>query len=122
MVTPEQEIYEIYVKLYQAMIDEDVDTIDQLMMDGSVLVHMTGVRQPKIEWLRAIENQSMKYYSTKEENIEILIKDKKATLVAQNKVDARIYGSRNTWPLELTMTLVKFDRYWKISHVEASTY
>ncbi|MCU7557893.1 nuclear transport factor 2 family protein [Macrococcus capreoli] len=122
MQTPEQLVYDVYVKLYKAMIDEDVEIIDELMMDGSVLVHMTGVKQPKREWLKAIEDQSMKYYSTKEENVEIRVKDKKATLIAQNKVDARIYGSRNTWPLELTMTMVKFEKDWKISHVEASTY
>lgn len=122
MDTPEQEVYTVYKKLYEAMIERDTDTIDSLMMDGSVLVHMTGVRQPKREWLQAIEDESMKYYSTKEENIEIILKEKKATLVAQNKVDARIYGSRNTWPLELTMSMVKFEKDWKISHVEASTY
>ncbi|WP_414054655.1 nuclear transport factor 2 family protein [Macrococcus equi] len=122
MLTPEQEVYEIYVNLYKAMIDENFDVIDNLMMDGSILVHMTGVRQPKREWLKAIEDQSMKYYSTKEENVEILMKDKKATLIAQNRVDARIYGSHNIWPLELTMTMVKFEKEWKISHVEASTY
>lgn len=122
MDTPEQDVYTVYKKLYEAMIEKDTDTIDNLMMDGSVLVHMTGVRQPKREWLRAIEDESMKYYSTKEENIEIILKEKKAKLVAQNKVDARIYGSRNTCPLELTMSMVKFEEDWKISHIEASTY
>ncbi len=122
MITPEEQVYLVYKSLYEAMINKDVDCIDRLMMDGSVLVHMTGVRQPKREWLRAIEDESMKYYSTKEENIEIILKEKKAKLVAQNKVDARIYGSRNTWPLELTMSMVKFEKVWKISHIEASTY
>ncbi|TDM40240.1 nuclear transport factor 2 family protein [Macrococcoides goetzii] len=122
MDTPEQEVYTIYKKLYEAMIEKDTDTINNLLMDGIILVHITGVKQSKREWLRAIENESMKYYSTKEENIEIVLKEKKATLIAQNKVDAKIYGLRNTWPLQLTMIMVKFENDWEISRVEASTY
>lgn len=122
MDTPEQEVYAVYKKLYEAMIEKDTDTINNLLMDGIILVHITGVKQSKREWLRAIENESMKYYSTKEENIEIVLKEKKATLIAQNKVDAKIYGLRNTWPLQLTMSMVKFENDWEISRVEASTY
>lgn len=122
METPEQEVYAVYERLYKAMLEKDTHTINELMMNGSHLVHMTGYKQPKIEWLNAIEDESMKYYSAQEENIEIRMKDKKATLVARNRVDARINGFRHTWPLELTMSLVKFEKEWKISHVEATTY
>lgn len=122
MITPEEQVYLVYKSLYEAMINEDVDCIDRLMMDGSFLVHMTGYKQPKREWIKAIEDQSMKYFSSKEENIEIMMKDKKATLIAQNRVDANINGSRNTWPLELTMYMVKFEKDWKISHIDATTY
>ncbi|WP_165958692.1 nuclear transport factor 2 family protein [Macrococcoides bohemicum] len=122
MITPEEQVYLVYKSLYEAMINKDVDCIDRLMMDGSFLVHMTGYKQPKREWIKAIEDQSMKYFSSKEENIEIMMKDKKATLIAQNRVDANINGSRNTWPLELTMYMVKFEKDWKISHIDATTY
>ncbi|WP_414048893.1 nuclear transport factor 2 family protein [Macrococcus animalis] len=122
MNTPEEQVYLVYKSLYTAMINEDVDRINQLMMEGSFLVHMTGYKQPKREWLKAIEDQSMKYFSSIEENIEIMMKDKKATLIAQNRVDANINGMRNTWSLELTIYMVKFEKDWIISHIDAKTY
>ncbi|WP_414042070.1 nuclear transport factor 2 family protein [Macrococcus sp. EM39E] len=122
MNTPEEQVYLVYKSLYTAMINEDVDRINQLMMEGSFLVHMTGYKQPKREWLKAIEDQSMKYFSSLEENIEIMMKDKKATLIAQNRVDANINGMRDTWPLELTIYMVKFEKNWMISHIDARAY
>ena len=35
----------LYKQMYQAMIAKDITTLDTILADGSVLIHMTGTRQ-----------------------------------------------------------------------------
>ena len=37
----------LYKQMYQAMIAKDITTLDTILADGSVLIHMTGTKQPK---------------------------------------------------------------------------
>ncbi|WP_414047359.1 nuclear transport factor 2 family protein [Macrococcus equi] len=111
----------VYKKLFESMVQADIDTLNHLIMNGSFAVDSSGTMHTKRQWLQAIEAQVMQYFSVVEESVEIIIKDKKAKLISKNKVDVSINGSRNVWPLALTLTLVKFDCDWKISHAEAST-
>lgn len=122
MPMTEKKLHEIYSTLVDSMIAKDTHAIDSIMMDSSHLVHITGYKQKKCEWLRAIEAEIMKYYSVREERLEIVYKERSARVIARNLVDARIDGYRNTWPLELTIFLAKFGEEWMISNIEAKMY
>lgn len=55
------------------MIAKDIATLDTILADGSVLIHMTGTRQPKNQYLHEIANGTLNYYSVEDDEISITV-------------------------------------------------
>lgn len=118
-----QQIIRIYRQENQAMVEKDLPILKKILSDDMHLIHMTGYDQSKKEWLEQIKNEQMCYFSSEEESIhDLKIEGNKASFIGQNKVDARIYGSRNIWNLEMNMMFEKKAGAWLIVRQEASTY
>ena len=83
---------------------------------------MTGYEQAGSEWLDQILSEDMRYFSSKEESVDIEVSGKQARLLGRNRVDARIYGMRHTWPLKIAFDLEKQDGKWVFHHAVATTY
>jgi len=111
------EFRSLYNNMYEFMINKDILSLEKILDDDFVLVHMTGHKQNKQEYLDCIKNGTLNYYSNITENI-IIESDTKFT--GQSKVSAAVFGgSKHTWNLELTIELTKNNLIKKIS---ASTY
>lgn len=85
------------IKLYRtenkAMVGKDIATLNKILAPTMTLRHMTGTIQTKAEWLSQIQDEQMKYFSSKEDSIkDIHINGDHATLIGQNQVKARIWG------------------------------
>lgn len=84
---------------------------------------MTGTRQPKREYLRAIKDGTLNYYSVEDDEIIIDINSDKATMTGRSRVNAAVYGGgRHTWRLQINSMLVKKDDRWLFVEQRASTY
>ena len=55
-MTDEQKIAALYKEMYSAMVAKDKQTIERVHDDSFVLVHITGMRQSKKEY---IENEKI---------------------------------------------------------------
>ena len=107
-----QKILAVYQQIGDAMVNKDIQSLDNILDDNYVLVHMTGYHQPKQEWLQQIENEQMKYFKTMPQKTTISIDGNKAILVCDTKIDARIYGFRTTWSLKMEMHFEKCEENW----------
>lgn len=108
----EREIRELLDRRSRAMENRDIATMSRLMADDLTLVHITGRRQSKSEWLEDIRSEAMRYYDIKLENLNIRITGNRAIATYLSVLDARIYGSRNVWRLNSTMYLEKRNGTW----------
>ena len=105
------------------MIAKDTVSLGALLSDDSVLVHMTGHRQSKGEYLREIASGVLNYYSAQTDSIDITVDGDKARLVGKSRVNAAVYGGgRHTWPLQMDSLLERIGGQWKIVWTKASTY
>ena len=118
----EDELKQRYQEYYQYMIEKDIEGLRSILSENYQLRHMTGYLQDGEEWLAQIVSGEMTYFSQEEGALSIDVDGDTASIVSQNRVDARIYGSRNTWRLELKHTLQKTDNKWYFVYSEASTY
>ncbi|KPH15274.1 hypothetical protein AMQ68_02200 [Chryseobacterium sp. ERMR1:04] len=96
------------------MIEKDIAGINKIVDVDFTLTHITGYVQSKKDWFTEIESEQMKYYSYTEVKTSVSITADKATFVGQNLLDARIWGTRNTWRLQQTMQLEKRNGKWII--------
>jgi ketosteroid isomerase-like protein len=107
-----QEILAIYQRINDAMVDKDTKTLDTIFNDDHKFIHMNGYRQSKQEWIEQIESEEMKYFKTMPQETIITIDGNTAILICDLKIDARIYGLRNTWGMRLEMQFQKRGDNW----------
>ena len=112
-----------YIEMYRAMIAKDIPALSNVLDDSFVLVHMTGMRQAKPAFLKAVRNGTLNYASAEHESIDVTVSGDAAALSGKSRVRAAVFGGgRHTWRLKQDLTLIRKDGRWLIALSEAGTY
>ena len=112
-----------YKKMYDGMIAKEERILWEVLDDSFVLVHMTGMRQPKEEFIKAVLDGTLNYFSAEHEQLSVEISGDTAILTGQSYVAAAVFGGgRSNWHLQQKCNLKKKDGEWKITRSVASTY
>ena len=91
--------------------------------DRFVLIHMTGQRQSKEEFIAAVLDGTLNYYAVRHEGLPVTVRGDQGELIGRAQVTAEVFGSRReTWPLQQALVLEKVDGSWKIVQSTASAY
>ena len=77
-------IINVYKKMYEGMIKKDEKILDEVLDDSFVLVHMTGMRQSKDAFIKAVMNGTLNYFSAEHEHMPIEISGDAAVLTGQS--------------------------------------
>ena len=118
-----EQIETCYRQMYRGMVEKDRGLLSEVLDDTFVLVHMTGMRQNKEAFIRAVENGTLNYYSADHQSMDAEVHGDVAKLVGRSVVNAAVFGGgRNTWHLQLRLKLIQADSAWKITGARASTY
>jgi len=112
MSEDKQKIIEVYQRINDAMVDKDTKTLDNIFDDKYIFVHMSGYQQSKNEWFKQIENEEMIYFKIMPQKTTITIDGNTAILICNTKIDAKIYGTRNTWSMRVEMDFEKRGDNW----------
>ena len=116
-------IKELYIKLCDASINKDTDTLNEILADDYILIHMTGKRQSKQDYINSVLSGELKYYESIHENIEVNINGDKATIIGKTKTLASPFGiGKSWWKLRQEVLLEKEDDTWVIKQSKASSY
>lgn len=123
-MTDDEILKNLYRQINQAMVTKDINMLEKLLEPGTLLIHMTGYRQPVSEWLDQIASGEMTYYSWQEEAIKgVTVGENSASLIGQSRIKARIWGiGPSIWRLQTKMYFEKVNGQWKITKQVASTY
>ena len=122
-MTDKEQIVQLYKEMYTAMIYKDRAVLERVHDDSFVLIHMTGMRQPKEVYIGSIMDGTLNYYSAAHEDMQVEINGDTAVITGRSRVNAAVFGSgKHTWRLQLRFRLVKKDSEWKFTLASASTY
>lgn len=123
-MSDKEEIVTAYKNLYAASIEKNAEFIRQSLSKEYVLVHMTGMRQGAEEYIQAVVNGTLNYFSANHISINVTIQDEThALLDGKSIVSAAVFGGgKHTWRLRQQMKLVKEDGRWKMLESVASTF
>ena len=121
--TDKEQIEALYSEMYEAMVSKDTVALNRVHTDDFVLTHMTGMQQSKQEYIEAITNGTLNYYSADHEQMEIKVNGNHAMLTGRSRVTASVFGgARHTWRLQLHFNLSKEEDRWYFTSARASTY
>ena len=122
-MTDKEQIIQLYKEMYTAMVNKDRAELERVHDEGFVLVHMTGMRQSKQDYINAIMDGTLNYYSAGHEDMQAEIKGDTAVLVGRSRVTAAVFGGgKHSWRLQLRFQLVKKNSDWRFALASASTY
>ena len=122
-MTDTKQIQEQYRNMYDAMIRKDAAALSGILDDSFILIHMTGMRQPKAVFIQSVLDGTLNYYSARHENMPLKITGNQAELTGQSRVNASVFGGgRHTWRLQQKIKLKKTDGVWRMTQAVASVY
>lgn len=122
-MTDKEQITALYEAMYKAMIAKDTVALGNILSEDSVLVHMTGHRQSRKEYLSEIASRTLNYYSVNTDSLEITVNGDTARMRGRSRVSAAVYGGGlHTWRLQMDSELRKLGGEWKITCSKASMY
>lgn len=123
MKTDEEIICDLYCDYWRYMIEKDAEGLRSIMSDDYYLMHMTGVRQSRDEFLKGLLGGTFNYYSADHDGIEIQINGNTASMIGKSCVSAAVYGGgKHTWRLRGDFTLRKENDGWIVTSSAVSTY
>lgn len=116
-------IKDLYREYWRYMIEKNVDGLRNLMADDYYLLHMTGVKQSREEFLKDLQGGTFHYDSAEHDSIEVRINGSRATVIGKSHVVAAVYGGqKRSWRLQGDFTLRNEQGIWKFTSSKASTY
>lgn len=119
----EIEIREAYIRMCGAMIAKDEEILRDVLDDSFVLIHMTGMRQSKEAFIKAVRDGTLNYFSARHDSMTAEVGGDTAVLTGQSYVSAAVFGGRRSnWRLQQRCRLKRTDDGWKITESTASMY
>ena len=113
----------LYKDMYQFMIKKDTEKLAEILSEEFALHHMTEMVQKKQEFLQAIRQGTLNYFSADHEKIDIQITGKHAVIIGDSRVWAAVFGGgRHTWRLRQTISCKKENDAWIMEKSIASVY
>ena len=112
-----------YEEMYRCLIGKNIEKLDAVMAEEYVLVHMTGIREGKKDYLEGVKSGRFNYLSEKTHKVVVKVQGNKAQLIGQSEVAAAVYGGRErSWPLQIIIDFKKENGKWLQTLCTASTY
>ncbi len=119
----EEKIKELYRQYWSYMIQKDAEGLKTLMTEDYYLLHMTGVKQSKEEFIKGLLGGTFNYFSAAHDAIDVRINGDTAAMTGKSRVTAAVYGgAEHLWRLQGDFTLRKANGAWKLASSKASTY
>ena len=120
---------EILTQLYRDLcafsISKDAEGLQSLFAPEYRLVHMTGMIQSGEQYIAAVCDGTLNYYSSEHSSVDVSIADdgEHATICGKTRTDAAVFGGgRHTWRLQQDLKAARLDGIWKLTESRASTY
>lgn len=112
----EQRVIARYQAVQQAMIDKDIDTLDEIILDGTTFRHMSGKTQTKNEYFADIRDGRLDYQSYSMTDAGVVVDGDDAILSCRVVLTANAYGAQGSWPFNVKVHLVRVDGEWYMTN------
>ena len=122
-MTEQEKIENCYRQMYNGMIQKDSKLLSEVLDNSFVLIHMTGMRQSKEVFIRAVKDGTLNYYAADHQYMKTELYGESAVFIGKSKVNAAVFGGgRHTWHLLIRMKLILRGNEWLITEAVVSTY
>ncbi len=112
----------LFADFAAAMMASDKRELRSMLGDSFTLTHITGYLQPAGEWLREIDEGQFIYHGISVRDRRVRLSGDTAEVIARTLTDAKVYGSRHVWQLQLTLHFSKKGGRWRADRAFATLW
>ncbi len=111
----DQEIVDVFLEFQQALIDKDLDKLDDMVLDVEDFINVVGKYQSKNEFISQIDDGTLSYSKFDILNPTILFDDDNAaSLIANIRLAVEINGKELRVISSSVVSFQKIDGKWHI--------
>lgn len=113
----DNEIINRFIEFQHAIIDKDENKLNEIISKDYELVHMSGKRQSKSEFIGEVMDGTLNYFKSQIDEPTILWDDEEnASLIADVTLTAKVYGINGKWTLNTVVSFKKIDDVWYLGN------
>ena len=109
----EKEVLDFFKDFLDSIISKDKSSMEAYLAPSFILVHMSGKKEPKNEFISDIMNGVLNYFGSKIINTTIEVNNNSAKMVADVNLDAKGYGMKGNWTLHSKNYFEKINNKWQ---------
>jgi hypothetical protein len=111
----DQEIVDRFVEFQHALIEADIDKLDEILLDDFKFNQVPNKSQVKSEFISEIEEGSFDFSRSDIMNPTILFDDDdSASLISKVRLTAKVNGRELRWISDTVVNFKKIDGIWHI--------
>lgn len=111
----DQEIVDRVIEFLMALVDKDLDKINEIVLDVSDFINVIGKYQSKEEFISQISDDTLVYSNFEILNPTILFDDNSASLIAKIRLSVEINDKELRVISDSVVSFEKIDEKWYIS-------
>ncbi|MBR0472480.1 MAG: nuclear transport factor 2 family protein [Methanosphaera sp.] len=109
----EKEVVDKLVQLQKALLNKDIEKLDELFDDSFLLIRGSGRQETKTEFLKDISEDVLHYRESKIQIPSIKLKENKASIITIVDLRTCLLGVQSIWNLDSKFKLRKIDGDWR---------
>ena len=98
----------------QAMIDVDIDTLEEYLADELTYAHTTGWTETKSEFLSTVESRTIDYVSATPRDVEIRIYEDIAVITGLSDMRGLVRGEPVSLTIRFLEVSIRAENIWRL--------
>ncbi|WP_277960728.1 nuclear transport factor 2 family protein [Pseudomonas sp. RIT-To-2] len=119
-----QRVLTAVARYHEAMVAAHVADLSDMLEPEYFLIHITGYRQPKQEWLSVVRSGAYDYHriDVNAKELQVHLGSESAVVSGRGVFDATIQGMHAPWRLKFKLELTKGSSGWKLSRARYDAF
>jgi len=119
-ITAESEVRTAQRERFEAMMHQDVASLDTLLDDDLTYVHAGGDLQSRREFISTIKKQELIYESIAPTQVRVRVYDGLALATGRSEMRVRNSAGLNSFTIRFTEVYVRRDGHWLLTAWQAT--
>lgn len=111
----DQEIVDKFVEFQEALVQTDLDKLDEILLDGFEYTQIPAKPQSKKEFILKLNDGSLDFSTSEIMEPTILFDNNSASLMAKVRLTANVNGRKLSWISNTVANFEKINGNWYLS-------
>ena len=110
----QETVLELEEQRYQAMVEQNVETLDSMLDDDLIFTHASGKIDTKATFLESLGSGTLIYKAVEIDNVKVRVYGDCGVINGESRLDLHVRGEDRTLNMLFTTVWVRDSNGWKV--------